>query len=538
MAIKQRINAKAPYNFVPLNEEVIYHEESNSTNSFNDYSGDLYDGYIELEMTAKSPIYVRGTLTEEDVKNNNNKDTKKENSQHFKPAGYKFKIPGSSIRGMVRTLYEIVTYSKMTFIDDKNLYYRSFADRSFEFREKYTNIMVNNTKSRQVFAGYLEKSGRSYRIVKAERYHKVEENDFTRKFVLKNSTQGAADEEEKNNSGIPTYVDVSFYDNVENTEQNAEKPDNLLKNVKLVSGTAKEGLNDGYLIWQPNKELGKRWHWVIGEKTEEKFIINSKLALSYEGDASRDAVDLLDQAEKRKDVPCFFIHDDKEVLAFGHTRFFRLVYDKSIGDLIPDEHKIDKLDMAEALFGRIKKGKNEHTLAGRLCFEDAIAINEIEEDEERSPKILSAPKPNSFQLYLKQNKAEIKPAEENVKGVKNYDSRDSQLAGHKLYWHKIIDDAKYKWYEDNKDELKDHDELYTKIKPLKEGSKFKARIRFENLKDYELGALLTVLDLPEECCHKIGMAKPLGLGSIQIIPKLTIIYRNDRYKSFKSLGAK
>jgi len=39
------------------------------------------------------------------------------------------------------------------------------------------------------------------------------------------------------------------------------------------------------------------------------------------------------------------------------------------------------------------------------------------------------------------------------------------------------------------------------------------------------------LKLPENCYHKLGMGKPLGLGSVKITPTLYIINRKERYKS-------
>jgi CRISPR-associated protein (TIGR03986 family) len=69
------------------------------------------------------------------------------------------------------------------------------------------------------------------------------------------------------------------------------------------------------------------------------------------------------------------------------------------------------------------------------------------------------------------------------------------------------------------------------------GSTFHGRIRFENLSKEELGALLFVLDLPEGCAHKLGMGKPLGLGSVRITPTLTLINRQARYaEMFDSTG--
>ena len=72
---------------------------------------------------------------------------------------------------------------------------------------------------------------------------------------------------------------------------------------------------------------------------------------------------------------------------------------------------------------------------------------------------------------------------------------------------------------------------YTIINLMPAGAKFKAKIRFENLLNEELGAMLFALKLPEKCCHKIGMGKPLGMGSIKITPCLFLSDRQKRYNS-------
>jgi CRISPR-associated protein (TIGR03986 family) len=71
---------------------------------------------------------------------------------------------------------------------------------------------------------------------------------------------------------------------------------------------------------------------------------------------------------------------------------------------------------------------------------------------------------------------------------------------------------------------------YTQIMPVKSGVTFHFRIYFENLTDVELGALLWVLRLPPRHLHKIGMGKPLGMGSVEIKPTLHLLDRASRYK--------
>jgi hypothetical protein len=60
------------------------------------------------------------------------------------------------------------------------------------------------------------------------------------------------------------------------------------------------------------------------------------------------------------------------------------------------------------------------------------------------------------------------------------------------------------------------------------------KVGIENLSKEELGALLFVLELPPDCCHKIGMGKPIGLGSICITPSLYLSKRKERYLNIEN----
>ncbi|MBO4555727.1 MAG: hypothetical protein J5706_03135, partial [Elusimicrobiales bacterium] len=77
------------------------------------------------------------------------------------------------------------------------------------------------------------------------------------------------------------------------------------------------------------------------------------------------------------------------------------------------------------------------------------------------------------------------------------------------------------------------------IQPVPKDSKFKGRIRFKNLSKEELGAILDVLNLgiAEKANNgrfKIGMGKPIGMGSIDFAYTLKLIDRKTRYSSLFS----
>jgi len=543
-------DAKAPYNFVPLSEKVITIDEE-TLPAFNKQTG--LDGYIELNIEAKSPIYIRKSYDEktiaeqERLEKEGNDHSRREfdwqQSGFYKPAGGKYRIPGSSLRGMTRTLYEIATHSKLDAIDDRSLYFRSFADTSAEFRSLYANLMMSQQQPYHtlVKAGYLQKRGNSYQIVEAASHHRVEErlainsNVLNRNLYMTYRRNGKIYPNDNYGDYIKKnpFIKVLYQaDNVQN-HRHAEQTLRYSK-VRSIQPANSKAANhsEGYLMlsgWMRNRREGKHMHWVISEPTQQTYQLTAKQIRDYKDDSERNAVNLLRFANERPyGCPCFFVVENGEVRAFGHTGLFRMVYQNSIGDLRPNAHKGNSLDMTEAVFG-CAGGKR--TIRGRVFFEDAVCDEAKELRTPSHPKILSNPKPSSFQHYLSQNASKIGSKGRMRTGINNYDSQGARLAGYKFYWHRDHGD----WAADA-ETVDRYKTQHTKIHPLDTGSKFTGKIRFMNLSEAELGALLFVLNLPEGHCHKIGMAKPHGLGSIKIDLKLKLINRKDRYNALHASG--
>ncbi|MCX7724557.1 MAG: TIGR03986 family CRISPR-associated RAMP protein [Thermodesulfovibrio sp.] len=473
----------APYNFIPLNEKIV---PAQPLPDFDRYHLDRYTGYIELEVEALTPLYIRDTLNEEEYKKKLEKEKTKDsdktpfsNPDFFNPGGL-IRIPGSSLRGMVRTLVEIVSYGKFHFYEDRRLYFRSFADKCKRLREEYS-------KKIKPKAGILRKEGLKYYIVPTD-FKKIEKEQA--KTLIKNAGK--------------QYGYFQIYDNIK------------------IKG------EEGYIVVSGDIKTKKYDYFIKKPKDEQKIIpLSDDDIRDYKNDRERKAkIDLLKELEKEKKVPCFFSEyqdtNGNKRVAFGHTLYFRIPYDKTIGDHIPTKLKAFQLDLAEAIFG------NEKTHSGRVFFEDLHLIKG-EYLNEFHPKILSSPKPTTFQHYLVQTPENLN---DHPRNLAHYNDTN-KIRGYKLYWHKDAKDkdGKYLWIA-KKEDVEKHPTQYTKIKPLKEGAKFKGIIRFENLSSIELGAILFVLELPAGCVHKIGMGKPLGLGSIKISTKL---YLSDRKKRYEEL---
>jgi CRISPR-associated protein (TIGR03986 family) len=363
--------------------------------------------------------------------------------------------------------------------------------------------------------------------------------------------------------------------------------------VTGISDTEIDGYLKGYLIITgpvPHKHMQ---HIILppDNKPNNELYIDSEFIEAYKNDKYRKAVNLIDLLDalstnqQNAMLPCFYLKGkdpsgNEKVIAFGHTPYFRFPYQYKIRDLVPPALLDDNLvDIPEAIFG------NEKSFASRVFFEDAFPLGNVDFEPICIPKILAEPKPTCFQFYLKQDRYRT----DNFRGywgLKDYDQKwpDNLIRGYKLYWHhkkenlnfkdsieiedskldnndraffnqntrKINNENKYKIkitnellrslynnYKRNANEIIDiitrHDTQHTVITPISAGNEFKARIRFENLTDVELGALLFVLYLPENCAHKLGMGKPLGLGSVKIrVENLFISNRVTRYSSLES----
>ena len=502
--------AKAPYNFIPLNDKVV---EAERRPDFDKYHEERYTGYIDLNIETITPLYIRDTLNKEEMA------AEKINSDFFSPGG-KPKIPGSTLRGMSRTMVEIVSYGKFGVFDDRHLYFRAVAGMGALGRY-YKKVMIDESDNHfpKIEAGMLKKTGHKLEILPSKNVHRtqiyrINYNKYTKQ------TDGT----EALRMNIFDFKEI-YFQPVAPQLHIHRMPNGrshklryaLLKSVSSIKDTKHP--NKGYIIASGEFGRKKHMHWVINDPIKKITIqIPENVVREYQEDVSRkEECNLFKMLEEKNNyVPCFFVrNDNKEVISFGHTGMFRLAYEKSIGDHIPENLKAkDIIDIPEAIFG------NAETFAGRVFFEDAVSIQEDVIMEEKIPKILASPKPTTFQHYL------VQPYEHG-KNRSNYNDTTA-IRGNKLYWHQSAKNEN--WVETDPDKLKNKN-IITKIKPVKPKTKFTSRIRFENLSQVELGALLFALDLPEGCCHKLGMGKPLGLGSVKIVPTLHLSNRIKRYEN-------
>jgi len=596
--------SKAPFNFVRLPERpVIRYSSIDELPGHDSYRGkngeELLSGYIEYTLTAETPIIVSGGIEKE-------KDGYR-HARFFENVEGKKAIPGNTIRGMVRSNLQILSFSNILGgVNDKGEYPNSdIQDSRFLFRDvagnnslsrKYANTMgiVSGKRiAENVHAGYIMKEGKYYKYIPAKEinnmpYIRIDEIElrkiadpdleikymYTRKLleyeekihelnkiIAEAEDKGKDKEQEdlvekaknelngilndcKNNGYEPYCVDISFeIDNQNNKIIKVGKRGKYTYSGVILSG--------GWI-------LGKRSHYIVGE--EDSSIAAIKIDDSIIDDYKKDLIltkkekktvkssrDREIEVEKRRDKsekndskegfyalpergqkkPFFYINHAGR-FHFGFTPYMRLFYRNSVFNYIPETYKaVEGISYSEALFGfigRLHGGKNVH-YKSRLSFEDAVIIGDAQEYSENGiGLVLAAPKPTCYHIYLEQKK-NIDKKELNTYEDESNEKNNFKIRGIKQYWLKdriIVP----------KEEVK-KEKVAVYLHPLKERTKFKGRIYFNNLYADELGLLLWSLRLEDNCYQTIGMAKPFGFGRAKVGDiKLHVEDLNKKYSEF------
>ncbi|MBZ2175782.1 TIGR03986 family CRISPR-associated RAMP protein [Schnuerera sp. xch1] len=553
----------APYNFVSLPKFTISRyknvHELPAHKSFKNIDGDdLLSGYIEYTLKAETPIIVcKG-------------EDEGTNKKFFRNASGNYAIPGSTIRGMVRTNSQILSFSNIIGEKDENGKFQSSEIENSRFL--YRDIASNNVLTKQykrvlgikgrdgiarnLKVGYIKREGNRYYIypsidMKMEnpyfkiseiRLRKIAKNVKGIKYMYnenlikkeneikklnkfkKRSERDRLVNKYRNDNFKPYQIEITFdYDDKKRITRIGELGEYNNKGYLLTSNHI-NGKMSHYVIPEEDKNIPKL---EVPENSIEAYIddlIATKKADNYNGDiVVKPEYIFYGLPEEKEKKPIFYIVlGDK--LHFGFTPYLRIMYEKSILDGIPEHYNdTNGISYTESIFGFINKtiesssGRDRYSYKSRVSFEDAEAVgNAIIDSESIIEMLLAEPKPTSFNLYLEQD------LRHDAKNLEIYED-DFTIRGFKQYW--------LKDYVEDPDVKKGN--MTSKIFPLKEGTIFNGRIYFNNLEDDELGLLLWALRLNDNSYQNIGLAKPYGFGRVKVEElQLYIEDIDKKYSSF------
>jgi len=232
----------------------------------------------------------------------------------------------------------------------------------------------------------------------------------------------------------------------------------------------------------------------------------------------------------------------------------RVSYRRSIANLLPGAnaqedsplcacHRHDQLCPACRVFGWVRQADpgKEPSPRERVAHRGRVAFSHGTVDPQKKTgtmpivplAILSSPKPTTVRFYLMPSRGVVPQRWEGTEVEQGYDSQGLKLRGRKMYRHH--GKARPEEYTRAGDRCDDQNR--TVRDALLPGSTFKFTVRFENLASVELGALLWALTLGDRGFHRLGMARPLGFGSVKVqVNQVQVIDPGSRYTGLQEDG--
>lgn len=512
----------SPYNFVPLSEHVFFPGYDNQISHDIPFS-DGCSGHINIEVTAETPVYVRngGDHPETNIE----KIDSDEYQSFFKVTqNGDFAIPGTTIRGMLRNIVEIASFSKMARVDDHRYSIRDLANAQL-YRKHMTT--PNAPYASRCKAGWLKEDNESWKIQPCE-FARVEIKDLQNYSGVNNLGNKQSSKDKYNKWGQNGSRKVDFSLMAKNVHRHGK-----FGNVKLRYNKVSElgcGNQHGTIVFtgQPtpyNPSYPRR-----GRKHMEFVFYNEKNQIMEVPDRVKKDFDFIHSDANGKPleewgywkrslnsgVPVFYLEEQGKVKAMGLAMMFRLPYDNSIGEAVDNtssnhRHSGDHLDMAEAIFGRIQ---DKEALRGRIFIETALCKDTTVNSLPTEETVLGSPKPTYYPNYVRQNVKNGKL----VGDYKTYMDDDVEIRGWKRYWVRPQQEEPNPVPPPLDRNGRINYDTVTRFKPLPGGTKFTTRINFHNIRKAELGAVIWALKWGNDgkLRHQIGMAKPYGFGTVKI----------------------
>jgi CRISPR-associated protein (TIGR03986 family) len=510
-------------------------------------------GWLECTLETKSSIFIPNTTSvEEDGKGGNFSDVFEIRTTPKNPedkaeivksydfysytnlAGQKHPpepvpvIPGSEIRGMVRSAFEAVTNSCLSTIDDEQKLYKRVQTPAKPGRLVFENNqwkIIECGKYRLPKSWLNEKRppilihGKEYREGQPV-FIKINYKNFK---VLEISQQAGRELK-------PGFLHIGEYNENKNYEavfvpRKDKQSQKILEkrlNQEQVPAILSNLLENVLLYCAKQNKTDKHYQYKHFQLDENQLKGVLRLAQRYDGQQMtivefnrilqhdfKKVFDYLNGA-------CIYfvsrrgMHGERYYLspaAIGREIFYNKLTDL-IGSFTPCT-KLDHLCEACAVFGIAGK---EEAAASRIRFTDAHVQGAYQFAQPQTLQELASPKLSATEFYLKKPQGadlwnyDYAVNWRNAKfGIANH---TPEIRGRKFYWHQKDVDVEHKG---------EATERNVHVRPLKKG-KFSFKVYFNNITKDELHKLLWVLEIggKDSHAHKIGMGKPIGLGSVQI----------------------
>lgn len=519
-----------PYNFVSLKDEkdVVYKGERKlGTNT----------GKLVCKLVNKTPLFIMG-------------ESEQDNKGHTKEWFCREKgitiIPGSSLKGVIRNIIDVLTNSVIRNVEDEKLEQRMGAGK-FESVFGIIESLPENGKKGIIVEAEKIKVKTKEKIEIGYKKFEFKDNgkEFSKKYnakdgliervKLKDSIYNLKETEIKIKPGVTTVE--KLITNSKEYKNYLTDNENSVQGVLWFSSPIYGKIHEKLLIPKKN---GRKFEFSKEEYEDFKYIIKQRAERIKNGKDINSSTFYYDKNLEIGDPLLFEVKDGKMAEHLAFSEIPRLRYKFSPLDLVPEEFRpgdsLKNLSFSERLFGTTgdttKKDEEKKdelvALSGRVFFEDAKNYKPkmIDNGNPVTLKAFGEPHPTLTTFYL-----------DNIE--KNYnENKGVGIRGRKFYWHHKEKIGKpfseyRKSVEMPKDKNGQNKFAYNSSLELMDiNNEFEFNVNFENLTDEELGVLIYAIELEDGLLHKIGKGKAFGFGSCKIEIKEFLLENKDKYKDF------
>ncbi len=550
----------SPYYFAPFAKnnpdepEVFLPEDANLVSHDHPFMDGL-SGHLEIELEATTPIYIRSAGDHREYRDSEGLKKDIEHLLKTYPTGRNIgkgffskkrefaeyaafyhidstpAIPGTSLKGAVRTVLQVLTKGRCEPVNDRRYSMRDLDSPDYKSWFK--------GRVRSGFVKWDQKNAQH--VLLPCRHAKAKQEFLEEKVKAKNSSINLGEPQDAEDKYV-TWLkhmpyEMEFFIKGDEASfeysENSEKQRGIIVFVGQVADRAlhKNAKNREYVffdyqespripisedVWQgfldshedTNRVPTKAWKYWKDQLERNPQLMMPVFYLAHQRG----------QDGSLGNSRCLLKHPDAVLHSFGLSMLYRLPYRLSLHGAIPESHrppvepdedqdfagfdgygKDFKPDFPSLLFGEARPRRH---LKGRVSFghlkrtvnkgSDPLVIT-----------VLGGPKPGFYPNYMERGRTLMQ--------------EDARLRGWKFYAARPDKD-----YAPEIPDLPIGREVSSKVctafEPLSKGTKFRGKVRFHNLRPHELGALLWALTWGgrAECRHRLGMAKPLGYGCARI----------------------
>ena len=517
-----------PYNFIPFYGDG--YNDPPKRKSLEEYypeDGELMSGWLDVELTVKSELIIPDDSRREQASNGH------KSWRFFRHPDGVCAIPGSELRGAMRSMYEAASNSCFPFLpDDKPISQRTPIYGAFKERGLLEYVKGKDKKSDR--CKLWEANVHHIRItspapIQGGQYHEGGKSYRTGDEVSFDLVDGAPALGGGDHTGCLQF------------NLPAGKIDgNRRYNVAVLEKTGvcvKEWAPGDLSAWDSIRGSV----WPTAEQAKRARFRNTTLD---------DLMEKINDAEKKGGViPVYYFEVDRrgeKLYYFSGAAAGRVRQVRKWAEIMGEHGPCDSLDRlcpACALFGTTA-GEG---VKGRLRVTDARAKTPVN-PVTHTLQILGGPRPSSFEFYLRRPEAAERPTYWNydyfgvrekirtengmVDRTRYRDLENATPRGRKFYWHgRTAPDR----------DRKDHLNQTAEAAPA--GTRFTFRVYFDRVSREQLDDLVWLVCLGEnrgdgKYQYKLGHAKPLGYGSVKMVVKDCVVrtLREDLSMSARHIG--